>query len=111
MYGLGVSVDHVMAHSTFASAAPSTILPQMMEEFGFGEEVASLVVSIFIVGYCVGPLLWGPLSEQVWIYSSIIPNHSEPIISIDWSETCLLDLFPVLYGKFMSSRQRLQNSQ
>jgi MFS family permease len=50
---------------TFASSAPSGILPQMMEHFGFGIEVATLTVSLFIAGYCLGPLLWGPLSEDV----------------------------------------------
>ncbi len=45
----------------------------MMEYFGFGEEVATLTVSLFIAGYCVGPLLWGPLSEDVVIslYSNL----------------------------------------
>jgi hypothetical protein len=37
----------------------------MMEYFGFGQEVATLTVSLFIFGYCLGPLLWGPLSEDV----------------------------------------------
>lgn len=37
----------------------------MMDYFGFGEEVATLTVSLFIAGYCLGPLLWGPLSEDV----------------------------------------------
>jgi hypothetical protein len=36
-----------------------------MEYFGFGKEVATLTVSLFISGYCLGPLLWGPLSEDV----------------------------------------------
>lgn len=50
---------------TFSSSAPSNLLPEMMEYFGFGQEVGSLVVSLFISGYCLGPLLWGPLSEDV----------------------------------------------
>jgi MFS family permease len=37
----------------------------MMEYFGFGAEVATLTVSLFIAGYCLGPLLWGPLSEDI----------------------------------------------
>lgn len=37
----------------------------MMERLGFGEEVATLTVSLFIAGYCLGPLVWGPLSEDV----------------------------------------------
>ena len=35
----------------------------MMKEFGFSIEVGTLTVSLFVAGYCVGPLLWGPLSE------------------------------------------------
>ena len=50
---------------TFASAAPSGLLQAMMERFGFGDEVATLTVSLFVAGYCLGPLVWGPLSEDV----------------------------------------------
>ena len=27
-------------------------------------EVATLTIAIFVAGYCVGPLAWGPLSEE-----------------------------------------------
>jgi hypothetical protein len=50
---------------TFSSSAPSNLLPEMMDYFGFGQEVGALTVSLFISGYCLGPLLWGPLSEDV----------------------------------------------
>src|ERR1700676_1291189 len=49
---------------TFASSAPSGIVPQLMQQFGFSGEVGILTISIFVCGYCIGPLLWGPLSEQ-----------------------------------------------
>ncbi|THH17387.1 hypothetical protein EW146_g3402 [Bondarzewia mesenterica] len=52
-------------NATFASAAPSGVLGQMIEEFGMGTEVATLAISLFIAGYCLGPLAWGPLSEQI----------------------------------------------
>ena len=35
----------------------------MMETLHFGREVATLTIALFVAGYCVGPLLWGPLSE------------------------------------------------
>lgn len=35
-----------------------------MAYFGFGQEVAVLTISLFVAGYCVGPILWGPLSES-----------------------------------------------
>ncbi|KAF8871059.1 major facilitator superfamily domain-containing protein [Gymnopilus junonius] len=27
-------------------------------------KVATLTISLFVTGYCVGPILWGPLSER-----------------------------------------------
>lgn len=35
-----------------------------MAKFSFGTEVATLTIALFVAGYCVGPLFWGPLSEQ-----------------------------------------------
>ncbi|KAI9461803.1 MFS general substrate transporter [Boletus coccyginus] len=35
-----------------------------MQEFGISSEVGTLTISLFVAGYCVGPLLWAPLSEQ-----------------------------------------------
>ena len=62
---LGVYLRLFAIFRTFSSAAPSNLLPEMMEYFGFGKEVGALTVSLFISGYCLGPLLWGPLSEDV----------------------------------------------
>ncbi|KAF8167782.1 polyamine transporter 1 [Crassisporium funariophilum] len=42
----------------------SGIFPRLMEEFHMSEKVGILTLSLFVCGYCVGPLLWGPLSEQ-----------------------------------------------
>lgn len=36
----------------------------MQQVFGFSDEVATLTISLFVAGYCLGPLLWAPLSEQ-----------------------------------------------
>lgn len=73
----------ISVNRTFASAAPSNLAVQIEEQFGMGDEVFTLTVSLFIAGYCIGecnsqslsilkllmqnagPLLWGPLSEQV----------------------------------------------
>ncbi|KAI0711743.1 MFS polyamine transporter [Earliella scabrosa] len=48
---------------TFASSAPSAAGGFIAHEFGVSEEVGYLVTSIFLCGYVVGPLLWGPGSE------------------------------------------------
>lgn len=41
------------------------MIVQLMEHFHLGREVATLTIALFVAGYCVGPLVWGPLSEQV----------------------------------------------
>ncbi|KAG1825807.1 major facilitator superfamily domain-containing protein [Suillus subaureus] len=54
----------LVLNATFSSSAPSALVPTFMEEFGISQEVGTLTVSLFVCGYCVGPLVWGPLSEQ-----------------------------------------------
>jgi multidrug resistance protein len=53
----------LVLNSTFASSAPSGIVQPLIEQFQFSEEIAVLTISLFVAGYCLGPLLWGPLSE------------------------------------------------
>ncbi|KZT01280.1 MFS general substrate transporter [Laetiporus sulphureus 93-53] len=54
----------LVLNATFASSIPEGIIYDMMDYFTFSEEVATLTIALFVAGYCVGPLLWGPLSEQ-----------------------------------------------
>ncbi|KII83705.1 hypothetical protein PLICRDRAFT_58175 [Plicaturopsis crispa FD-325 SS-3] len=51
-------------NATFASSAPSGIALDMIKEFHMSIEVGTLTIALFVAGYCVGPLVWGPLSEQ-----------------------------------------------
>ena len=37
---------------------------KLLIKFHLNTELDALVVSLFVMGFCVGPLLWGPLSEQ-----------------------------------------------
>ncbi|KAG9033819.1 hypothetical protein FS837_002381 [Tulasnella sp. UAMH 9824] len=54
----------LVLNATFASSAPSGVLGQLIPEFHLSHTLAVLTISLFVAGYCVGPLLWGPLSEQ-----------------------------------------------
>lgn len=66
----------------------------MMERFGFGEEVATLTVSLYIAGYCLGPLLWGPLSEDVSCFE--LSHVGTPLIhTLDRPPPSLLNNVPV----------------
>ncbi|OOQ90349.1 MFS-type transporter [Penicillium brasilianum] len=61
------SYTAVVAIATLAVALVSSAytggVAEIEEEFGIGTEVATLGVSLFVVGFAVGPLLWAPLSE------------------------------------------------
>ncbi|CAO1628434.1 unnamed protein product [Parajaminaea phylloscopi] len=55
----------LVLNSTFTSSAPSGVIAGMIGTFGFSTEVAVLTISMFVAGYCLGPLIWGPLSERI----------------------------------------------
>ncbi|KAG8929741.1 hypothetical protein FRC02_005130 [Tulasnella sp. 418] len=54
----------LVLNATFSSSAPAGILGQLVQEFQLSHIEAVLTISLFVAGYCIGPLLWGPLSEQ-----------------------------------------------
>ncbi|TFK30771.1 MFS general substrate transporter [Coprinopsis marcescibilis] len=54
----------LVLNATFTSSSPSGIFPHLVREFHMSEKVGILTLSLFVTGYCVGPILWGPLSEQ-----------------------------------------------
>lgn len=61
------STTLVMAFSTlaitFASSSLSGAHPQLQEYFGVSAELVTADVSLFVLAFAVGPVIWGPLSE------------------------------------------------
>jgi MFS family permease len=56
----------IVLNSGISSSLPSNAVPAIMEDFnvsGDGQKV--LPTAIFLIGYCVGPLVWSPLSETI----------------------------------------------
>lgn len=53
----------LVVNATFASASPSGCLPSIEEYFHVSSEAAGLTITLFLLGYCAGPLLFAPLSE------------------------------------------------
>lgn len=47
----------------FVSSAFSGGIDQVLRTFDIGEEVVTLGISLFVLGFAIGPLLWAPLSE------------------------------------------------
>lgn len=61
----------LVVNATFASSSPSGCFPSISKEFGVSSEVAGLTITLFLLGYCAGPLAFAPLSEfygRRWIF-------------------------------------------
>ncbi|PKS08528.1 hypothetical protein jhhlp_004913 [Lomentospora prolificans] len=60
-------ITMTVAMATLAVALLSSAytggIVDIMKEFHIGTEVATLGVSLFVLGFAIGPLLWAPLSE------------------------------------------------
>lgn len=53
----------LVVNATFSSSAPTGAIEGISEEFQVSQEAAGLVTTLFLLGYCAGPLVWAPLSE------------------------------------------------
>ncbi|KAL4903411.1 hypothetical protein BDW74DRAFT_179828 [Aspergillus multicolor] len=49
---------------TLMSSAYSGGIPSILDEFDVSSEIGTLGLSLFVVGFAIGPLLWAPLSEM-----------------------------------------------
>ncbi|KAM0722977.1 hypothetical protein Q7P37_001175 [Cladosporium fusiforme] len=62
----------LVVNATFASSSPSGCLPSIAEDLHVSANpVAGLVITLFLLGYVFGPLLWAPLSEffgRRWVF-------------------------------------------
>ncbi|KAI7217711.1 MFS transporter [Hortaea werneckii] len=61
----------LVVNATFASSSPSGCLESISQELHVSREAAGLVITLFLLGYCAGPLIWAPLSEfygRRWIF-------------------------------------------
>lgn len=61
----------LVLNATFASSSPSGCFGSISKEFHVSTEVAGLTITLFLLGYCAGPLLFAPLSEfygRRWIF-------------------------------------------
>lgn len=50
---------------TFASSAPSSSISAIAHEFHASREVGDLILTVFLIGFAVGPSFWGPGSELI----------------------------------------------
>jgi MFS transporter, DHA1 family, multidrug resistance protein len=53
----------LVVNATFASSSPSGCIRSIAEDLHVSTEAAALVITLFLLGYVFGPLIWAPLSE------------------------------------------------
>ncbi|KAJ9614382.1 hypothetical protein H2200_002518 [Cladophialophora chaetospira] len=53
----------LVCNATFASSTPSGCIRGISEQFHVSEVAAGLVITLFLLGYVAGPLIFAPLSE------------------------------------------------
>lgn len=61
----------MVVNATMASSSPSGCLGSISEGLHVSEEAAGLVITVFLLGYCAGPLVFAPLSEfygRRWVF-------------------------------------------
>ncbi|KAM7193364.1 Major facilitator superfamily domain containing protein [Naviculisporaceae sp. PSN 640] len=55
----------LILNSTMGSALPSNAIPFIADEWGVTDGSQKVLpISVYLIGYVMGPILWGPLSEQ-----------------------------------------------
>ncbi|SPO22102.1 related to multidrug resistance protein [Ustilago trichophora] len=59
-------------NATITSSVGTGATAQYIHQFGISHEVSALVLSIYMIGFCVGPPLWAPLSE---LYGRLVVNY------------------------------------
>ncbi|CDR99715.1 hypothetical protein, partial [Sporisorium scitamineum] len=64
-WAITVLASFLTVNVTFASSAPSSATQQLAQEFQVGTVTATLITSLFLSGYCLGPILWSVTSEMV----------------------------------------------
>ncbi|CAK7568506.1 MAG: hypothetical protein SEPTF4163_006499 [Sporothrix epigloea] len=75
-------------NSTMGSSLPSNAVPAMTKEWGVTSTTQMVLpVSIYLVGYIVGPLVWAPLSEQYGRKTLVLVGF---IIFMIWTMACAL---------------------
>ncbi|EGX44778.1 hypothetical protein AOL_s00188g116 [Orbilia oligospora ATCC 24927] len=62
-FGLSALLASTCAFCVWGSSIFSPAIPAVAREFGVSNEVGTLGVSLYVLGFATGPLIWAPLSE------------------------------------------------
>lgn len=94
---------HCSIHSAMASTVIAPGVPLLMKKFhSDSDEIAAFTVSIYLIGFSVGPLFLSPLNE---LYGRSPIMHASNILFLVFSVACanyvnlpMLEVFRLLLG-------------
>lgn len=91
----------LVMNATFASSSPSGCFESIAREFNVSIEVAGLTITLFLLGYVAGPLVFAPLSEfygRRWIFYITFTCYIAFNFLCAWSP----NLAGLLVGRFLT---------
>ena len=91
----------LVVNATFASSSPSGCFGSISKHFGVSTEVAGLTITLFLLGYCAGPLVFAPLSE---FYGRRFIFYSTFLLYLAFNFLCAFapNLGSLLVGRFLT---------
>ncbi|KAF4614327.1 hypothetical protein G7Y89_g15410 [Cudoniella acicularis] len=87
---------------TFASSVYVNGIEGVMQRFDVSEEVATLGLSLFVLGFALGPLIWAPLSE-VYGRKSIFVISYTAYTAFSVAAACAPNITALLVLRFFAS--------
>ena len=69
----------------FVSSAYSGGIAEVLREFKVAQIIGTLGISLFVLGFAIGPLLWAPLSGMY------LPDDAWSLQSTDLLQNCMAD--------------------
>ncbi|KAJ9150193.1 MFS general substrate transporter [Pleurostoma richardsiae] len=87
---------------TFASSVYASGIEGVMQRFDVSAEVATLGLSLFVLGFALGPLIWAPLSEVYGRKSIYVVSYtSYTVFSV--AAACAPNITALLVLRFFAS--------
>jgi MFS family permease len=87
---------------TFASSVYVSGIPGVMQRFDVSAEVATLGLTLFVLGFALGPLIWAPLSE-VYGRKSIFVISYTAYVAFSVAAACSPNITALLVLRFFAS--------
>ncbi|KAN0114592.1 MFS general substrate transporter [Hyaloscypha variabilis] len=87
---------------TFASSVYASGIVGVMQRFDVSEEVATLGLSLYVLGFALGPLIWAPMSEMYGRKSVFVISYTA-YTAFSVAAACAPNITALLVLRFFAS--------